>query len=264
MEKEVMMCNAFDKGMLSDSIKLMDGKYGGGFYINYQFSSNSGKGFLQMIFLYPDGEIHAIPLCKNVCKEIVNEEFADGVGNVKGVLPKEALLPLKPTKLPDIIPHILNSLSYGDYDAFQKYERPDYPIPMKVLWSRIIELWHSIPIVKCCESFSYEEVYRELIEVGEEKVATNEALKDSTCVFLTREEIEKVADDMGYSFLIIRNVFERRRLWKKDSNTMGYQYSKKIAGKSIRFYALKKVIPEKNYNAPNEEFSIAYADTLGK
>lgn len=69
---------------------------------------------------------------------------------------------------------------------------------------------------------------------------------------------------MGYDFLTIRNVFESRKLWKKDRNPLEYQYSKKINGKVERFYALKKINEQCASKKINEEFSIDYTEYLPK
>lgn len=67
-EKLINEANAFNRGMLENTIKIMSGKFGGGFYVNYQFDKMNGMGFLKLILEYPDGDVFAIPMCKNVGK----------------------------------------------------------------------------------------------------------------------------------------------------------------------------------------------------
>lgn len=255
-EKLINEATAFNRGMLENTIKIMSGKFGGGFYVNYQFDKMNGMGFLKLILEYPDGDVFAIPMCKNVGKPI--EEEQDGVGTAKEILGPDAPSFMKRR---EIAPQISDMKYYAKRDAFIKFERPDFPIPIDVIWRRIAELWERIPVDTWCGTFTYGEVYQALLDVGEGKA---EQYRDDACVLLTRKEIEEVVADMGYDFLTIRNVFEGRHLWKKDRSSMGYQYSKKINGKVERFYALKKIVAVERREKVNEEFAIDYMDCVAK
>lgn len=257
-EKLINAAHAFNRGMLANSLKIMSGKQGGGFYVNYRFDKMNGFGFLQLMLEYPDGDVFAVPLCKNVGKPIETDEERNGVARAKEKLLLEAP-PQMRNNPREIIPSISGMGAYVQKDSFVQYERPDFPIPFDVIWKRIAALWEKIPIEVWCGSFTYAEVYQALLEVGENK---NEQYQDEACVLLKREEIEPVVEDMGYDFLTIRNVFESRHLWKKDRNSLGYQFSKKINGKVERFYALKKMPTLERAEKINTEYAIEYTDRL--
>lgn len=255
-EKEIPnMEQAFNSGLLENSLKIMSGKFGGGFYISYRFNRMNGFGCLKLIFQYPDGNVFAIPVCKNVGKPIDTEDEKNGVGTALKEVGPDAPPYIRNSRK-KIAPQISSMKYYVKSDAFIQYERPDFPIPIKEIWKRIAELWEKIPIENWCGKFSPAEVYQALLEVGESKA---EPYKEEAVVLLTRSEIEKVAEEMGYDFLEIRNEFESRKLWKKDRNSLGYQYSKKINGKVERFYALKKINTEQQVTI-NEEYAIEYTE----
>lgn len=257
-EKQINAAHVFNRGMLANSLKIMSGKQGGGFYVNYRFDKMNGFGFLQLMLEYPDGDVFAVPLCKNVGKPIETDEERNGVAKAKEKLLLEAP-PQMRNNPREIIPSISGMGAYVQKDSFVQYERPDFPIPFEVIWKRIAALWEKIPIEVWCGSFTYAEVYQALLEVGENK---NEQYQDEACVLLKRAEIEPVVEDMGYDFLTIRNVFESRHLWKKDRNSLGYQFSKKINGKVERFYALKKMPTLERAEKINTEYAIEYTDRL--
>lgn len=259
-EKLINAAHVFNRGMLANSIKIMSGKRGGGFYVNYRFDKMNGFGFLQLMLEYPDGDVFAVPLCKNVGKPIETDDERNGVARAKEKLPLDAPTQMRNNPR-EIIPSISGMSDYVEKDLFVQYERPDFPIPIDVIWRRIAELWEKIPIESWCGTFTYGEVYQALLEVGENK---EEQYRDEMFVLLTRKEVEEVAEDMGYDFLTIRNVFESRHLWKKDRNSLGYQFSKKINGKVERFYALKKIVAVERREKVNEEFAIDYMDCVAK
>lgn len=250
--------NVFNRRMLANSLKIMNGKFGGGFYVNYQFDKNNGFGFIKLILEYPDGDVFAIPVCKNVCKPIETDEERNGVAKAKEVVSVDAPPHIR-NNSKEIIPNISDMKYYAKSDAFVKYERPDFPIPIEVIWKRIAELWEKIPIENWCYSFTYEEVYAALLDIGESK---DEQYREDAYVLLTRKEIEEVTEEMGYDFLAIRNVFEGRKLWKRDKNSLGYQFSKKINGKVERFYALKKISAVEKKENVNVDFVMEYTEKL--
>ena len=257
-EKLINAAHVFNRGMLTNSIKIMSGKRGGGFYVNYRFDKMNGFGFLQLMLEYPDGDVFAVPLCKNVGKLIETEYERNGVARAKEKLPWDAPMHMRNNPR-EIIPSISDMGCYVEKDSLVQYERPDFPIPFDVIWKRIAELWEKIPVVNWCGTFTYAEVYQALLDVGEGKA---EQYRDDACVLLTKKEIEEVVADMGYDFLTIRNVFEGRHLWKKDRNSLGYQFSKKINGKVERFYALKKMPKLECKEKISTEYAMEFTDRL--
>lgn len=252
--------NVFNRRMLANSLKIMEGKFGGGFYVNYQFDKTNGFGFIKLILEYPDGDVFAIPVCKNVCKPIETDDERNGVARAKEVVSVDAPPHIRNNRK-EITPKISDMKYYAKSDAFVKYERPDFPIPIEVIWKRIAELWEKIPVENWCGTFTYAEVYQALLDLGESKA---EQYKEEMFVLLTRKEIEEVAEEMGYDFLTIRNVFEGRKLWKRDKNSLGYQYSKKMSGKLERFYALKKIGTRNEKVKINEELVMDYTEKISE
>lgn len=107
--------------------------------------------------------------------------------------------------------------------------------------------------------FLVDDVYKVLLELGEGKAEENAVYQDETGVYLTRAEIEEAVNCMGYDFLGIRELFERRNLWIKDKGSAGYQFSKKIDGKKVHFYKLRKVSGSEEI-AVNTEFCMKYTE----
>lgn len=261
---EGQLCNHVNRGLLNDSIKIMSGRYGGGFYAKYLFDENRGTGFIQLILEYPDGAIIPILLCKNVCR--IAELDSDGVGTAKIQIPGEikSYFELDKGKRKDITPSIESGIAYSsedDYSRFVKYERPDFPIPMAVIWNQIMKLWTKLPITSWSKEIVLEDVYQSLLDIGERKAEKDEKFWDADGVFLTRDEINDVVKGMGYDFNDVRRIFEMRQLWLKDKGSLGYQYSKRINQKLERFYKLRKV-EALNKISVNNKFEIEYSEKI--
>lgn len=234
--------------MLERSLKIMNGEKGGGFYVKYKFLANSGIGYIELLLEYPDGVVVAIPLCKNVCRE-VNEE-----GNVIGKWEKpyhQELTFYGIQKYEEKKHHAPGNGggTKNDYDSFIKYERPDFKIPIQIIWDRICKLWEILPIVTQHEAFVLEDIYLRLLDYGIAKAEENDIFKDEESVFLTSSEIKELLSDTEFEFSDIRRLFDNRNLWIKDKGTAGFQFSKKIDGKKQHFYRLRKI-------NTNEEISI--------
>ena len=112
---------------------------------------------------------------------------------------------------------------------------------MEIIWKQIISHWKDMPVVAWSSDIVLDDVYQELLKVGEEKAEEDSQFADPTAVYLTREDIETVAHEVGFRFNELRRVFEARGLWIKDTGSLGYQFTKKIGGKNVRFYKLKKI-----------------------
>lgn len=236
---------AVNTALLHNSLKIMEGKFGGGFYARYVFDNNFGTGYIQLLLQYPkDGAVVPVPLCKNLCRLATDEN--SGVEEVPERYPQEFGRTLGGTIIkgsfvtPAVKGGVANS-SYKDFSRFIKYERPDFPIPMGVIWKRIVELWEELPIVTTNKFVDIEDIYLSLLTIGLNKAEEDEQYDDTQGVYLTRAEIEETVLEFGARFNDIRRIFEDRNLWLKDSNTAGYQYSKRVNGKLKRFYKLRKV-----------------------
>lgn len=149
-------------GVLNNTLKLMDGKYGGAFYVRYICDTGRGCGWLQLIIKYPTGMVLTQLLCKNICKISSYEE--DGLGEVEGISYQHKTA----GEMAVYKPHITDSMRSGFYDSLRTYERPNMPIPMRVLWQRIVENYSEIPVVELTIKSSLQDVYETLIDYGED------------------------------------------------------------------------------------------------
>lgn len=249
--------------LLHNSLKIMEGKSGGGFYAQYVFDNSCGKGYIRLLLQYPDGAVVPVPLCKNLCRLATDKN--GGVETAPEMYHEEMEAFFRnSTKLkrPLITPKIKEAVMYSskqDYSKFAKYERPDFTIPMGVIWKRIIELWEELPIITTNKAVDIEDIYLSLLTVGLNKAEKDEQFADKQGVYLTRAEIEDVVLEFGATFNDIRRVFENRNLWMKDSNTAGYQYSKRVSGKLERFYKLRKVRANEKVEI-NDKFCMKYTE----
>lgn len=243
-------------GVLSNALKLMEGKYGGGFYVRYICDTGRGCGWLQLIIEYPTGMVQTQLLCKNVCKVSSYEE--DGLGEVEGTSYDRYLSGEKTIYKP----HITDSLRSGFYDLMRVYERPNMPIPMRVLWQRIVENYAEIPVMELTVKSSLQDVYEALIEYGEDLIQRDVTRLGNGYVLLTKTEVEQIVTEMGYSLQEVRTEFALRGLWVTDKNTGGYQKTRKVDKKNCRFYALKTELPSGKGAECKAVDNVAYEETI--
>ena len=253
---EMNIKNFLSRRLLNGSVKIMDGANGGGFYAKYNFDANTGKGYIALLLEYPDGAVVCVPMCNNVCREVSVE------GSTIGKWAEPVVVGYFSRDLydePKVHRAGKGGGSKADYDSFVKYERPDFKIPIKTIWGQIRRSWEKLPITTYHQAFVLDDVYKVLLELGESKAEENAVYQDETGVYLTRAEIEEAVNCMGYDFLGIRELFERRSLWIKDKGSAGYQFSKKIDGKKVHFYKLRKVSGSEEI-AVNTEFCMKYTE----
>lgn len=232
IEEEVNV-QGVQTGVLNHALKLMDGLNGGAFYVQYICDTSRGCGWLQMLIEYPTGLVQTQLLCKNVCKVSNFEE--DGLGEVEGISYERS----DSGEQRVYKPQITDSMRSGFYDIMRVYERPDMPIPMKVLWQRIVQNYTEIPILELTVKNSLQDVYSALIEYGEDLIQSDITRLGKGYLLLTKSEVENIVTEMGYSLQEVRTEFALRGLWVSDKNSGGYQKTRKINKKTRRFYALK-------------------------
>ena len=217
-----------EKNIENNALKIMKGKYGGAFYARYIFDESSGSGWIQMVIEYPTGELAEVTIHKNIC-EIAKETIpGESIKESTAYTDKRSYSIKRNRNL---------SYAYGDYEAFNEFERPDMPIPMKTIWEQIVKRYEELPIVRIHCTCTPEEVYKAMLEFGEEK---GDFFKDEIGVYLTRNEMEEICAEYNVPFSRIRLNFEAGGLFDKDATTLGYQKSKKIDGKKVNLYHLKK------------------------
>ena len=264
--EKVFTCSSVNELLLDGSCKIMEGKFGGGFYVRYRFEKNTGTGHIELLLQYPDGIVIPVLLCKNICQ--IADMNSDGIGKSKPIIPDKSMQSIFEMQekngkiLKVIVPTVKEAVaysSYNDYSEFIKYERPDFPIPMKVIWEKIIENWERLPIATWNRDVFLDDVYGALLAFGEDKAEGNPQLADQFGVYLTKSEIEDVLSEFGYEFKDIRRIFDSRNFWIKDTTTAGYQFTKKIDGKNIRFYILRKISMESKV-AVTTDLCVAFTD----
>lgn len=243
-------------GVLNNALRLMDGKYGGAFYVRYICDTGRGCGWLQLIIEYPTGMVQTQLLCKNVCKVSTYEE--DGLGEVDGISYERY-----PSGEKTIYkPNVKDSVRSGFYDIMRIYERPNMPIPMRVLWQRIVENYAEIPVVELTVKSSLQDVYNALIEYGENFIQQDISRIGNGYLLLTKNEVEETVSKMGYSLQEVRTEFAIRGLWVTDKNSGGYQKTRKIDKKNCRFYALKTELSSDKGTECKAIDNVAYEESI--
>lgn len=243
-------------GVLNNALRLMDGKCGGAFYVRYICDTGRGCGWLQLIIEYPTGMVQTQLLCKNVCKVSTYEE--DGLGEVDGISYERY-----PSGEKTIYkPNVKDSVRSGFYDIMRIYERPNMPIPMRVLWQRIVENYAEIPVVELTVKSSLQDVYNALIEYGENFIQQDISRIGNGYLLLTKNEVEETVSKMGYSLQEVRTEFAIRGLWVTDKNSGGYQKTRKIDKKNCRFYALKTELSSDKGTECKAIDNVAYEESI--
>lgn len=226
------------KYSIGNAKKIMNGKYGGAFYVNYLQDSGSKTGHLQLIIEYPDGQIKRVYLAKNCFKE--SEDEGDGIAKIE-------------SDGKEITPTRETSLHMGDFRILEKYETPKMPIPAKVIWKIIIDNYEKIPVQPVYKTEDFEGIYWKLYEIAVAECQTDiSSNRQNEVRFLvTKNEMEEVAIENGYTLSELRKELNANGMLIKDKprkNADGdilansYQLTKKINGKNERFYAIRKKI----------------------
>lgn len=215
---------------LRNSLKLMDGKYGGGFYVRFVQDSVQKYGWLELLIAYPDGSVKSVMLYKNAFRQ--TDTDSSGVYH-----------PTEQEK---------RARKYDDNDDYigcdfkfaMDYEAPNMPIPSKVIWDRIRENYHEIPITKIVNVSSLETVYLEMASLAVNCAKRKEfAFMDTDeCFFVATEDFRIIAVRNGWRQKDLKVEFDKAGLFIKDK-TGGYQKSKKVNEKHLHYYVLKKELP---------------------
>lgn len=248
---------------LGKVLKIMEGAFGGGFYVKFLQDEGSKKGWIQLIIVYPDNQCKKIRLCKNVFLEPQNDD--ENIGSIERGDDEN-----KTT----IMPTLTNSLEYGNYRMLEKYETPQMPIPSDVIWKQIVDNFHKIPVTTISETETLEGVYWRLYQIALEEKDNDQCASyrvDENRFLVTKDEMRMVAEENGYSLSQIRNEFNTLGILIKDKGSTAengkrynsYQLTKKISGITTRFYALKRNIKPKKSEI-DESCAIIYSEELQK
>lgn len=208
---------------LRNSLKLMDGKYGGSFNVRYVQDDVQKYGWLELLIAYPDGSVKNVLLFKNAFRQ--TDIDSNGVYRNTSKY------------------SYINGDKDCDFSFVDFYSAPDMPIPGRVLWNRIQENYARIPIVKIQRTRPLEAVYLELELLAATCAAGLglEFMDTETCFYVTAKDFKKAAERSGWRQSDLCMEFDKAGLFLKDK-TGGYQKSKKVAGKHLHFYVLKKSI----------------------
>ena len=244
---------------IGDAIKIMDGKFGGGFFVNYLQDTGRKTGHLQLILQYPDGQVKRIYLAKN-CFKIANIED-DGIGEVEA-------------NGAEITPKLQESIKVGDFRILEKYETPRMPIPSQVLWKLIVDNFEKIPVVQIYGTEDFVGMYYRLynLAIAADAGSMTKYRENDVRFLVTKDELEEVATENGWTLSELRTELNLRGLLVKDKPHLkngsivvnSYQLTKKIDGRVERFYAIKKKITiasDKNDRTKLAEFSTDLYET---
>lgn len=231
----------------ANTLKLMTGKFGGGFYVNYLQDEGSKTGHLNLVIVYPDNQFKRIYLAKNTFKMVDADsdgvETAESRGNI-------------------CTPKLAESLKMGDFRILEKYETPKMPIPSKALWKQIVSNYDKIPVVAIGTTESIDGIYWNLFNI-----ASEEGRVDSIRFLVTKEEMEEVAADNGMTLSQLRTELNLMGLLIKDKpqikegkvTTGSYQFTKKVDGVNVRFYAIKLKIAQAESSC-DESLCVEYSE----
>lgn len=213
------------KFALRNSLKLMDGRYGGAFHVRFVLDDVQKHGWLELLIAYPDDTVKSILLFKNAFRQTDTE--SNGIYHA----PKKAGLRFD---------------EYQDCDLSftNQYETPDMLIPSRVLWDRILEHYHEIPITKIHKTSSLETVYLDMAKLAATYAkGVGLAFMDTEeCFSVATKDFKSIATRHGWEPSALAVEFDKAGLFIKDRGN-GYQKSKKINGKHLHYYVLRKDLP---------------------
>lgn len=212
-------------------LKIMNGKYAGGFYGRILFDASRGFSFIEFMIEYPDGNRVSVIINKNVCIESNIE--GEGITKVKRQVVTGNI---SKTKAVDLLPNMMEGYNYGDYEAFKKYERVDMPIPMEVLWEEIINKYNRLPMKVINSSPTLNDLYDIIEAFGDRK---DSIYRDDLGYYFNRDEMIEICEQANTNIIVIRQLLDSRGLLDKDNNSKGYTKSKKINGKKENLYHIR-------------------------
>ena len=216
------------KFALRNSLKLMDGKYGGSFHVRFVLDDVRKHGWLELLIVYPDDTVKSVFLYKNAFRQTDTESSGVYRPEVKKA-------------------HMRFDID-GDYDGCNfsftdNFETPDMPIPAKVLWDRIRENYHRIPITKINKTSSLEAVCLDMTTLAATyaKGVGLGFMDSENCFSVATKDFRTIATRHGWEVSDLEVEFDKAGLFIKDK-TGGYQKSKKINGKHLHYYVLRKEV----------------------
>lgn len=224
----------YTKYAIRDSLLLMRGLKGGGFYVKFIQDAGTCYGWLNLIIVYPDGTFKSILSYKNFLKE------ADTEQNNGVYIAPEVKKPKGYYTYVDWDGHAPENI--GNYSSLEQYATTQMPIPEKALWHKILEHYWKIPVVKVAQTASIEQLVAELQEWAE--IHSNDLnqgfLDEKDRFYVTPEAFEEIVKSNHWYVSKAKVELDVLGIFDKDPSSKGYQKSKRVGREVKRFYALKK------------------------
>jgi len=248
------------KRMISNSLKLMNGKFGGGFYIKFVQDYVKKVGWLMLILVYPDDSYKAITLYKNALSEteIGGECMAEEQPLKKGV--KEApKVSWDGKSQPPIFNDFIGiPLRHCDIQGILKYSSPDMPIPVSALWKLIMDNYRRIPKEYVYETGSNEAIYREM-EYRSKEASEQEGFEfmfEESRFYVPSKCFNDVILEHGRKVSEVRSEFNVAGAFIRNDDK-SYQLPKKLGGELVRYYVFNRK-SKKEVKEPESLESLEY------
>lgn len=221
------------KVALRNTLKLMNGKNGGGFYVRFLLDAATKHGWLELLIEYPDGSVKNVTMFKNAFRQT----DTDSCGVYRG---SES----KARRTSDPLDENYN-YEKCDFGFAENFSTPTMPIPSRRLWDLIHENYEKIPIVMIHKTRSLESIYMEMAVLAATYAqGVGLAFMDSETHFcVTAADFRTIAERSEWRVTDLRVEFDKLELLVKD-RTGGYQKSKKVNGRHLHFYMIKKQLPD--------------------
>ena len=238
---------------IRNALKIMEGEHGGGFYVQYLKDMGTCYGWLNLIIVYPSGEYKSILLFMNCFKE-TDMDSGNGVYINTGKKVKTGYRMFNFWEGPDIL---------NNFEELTEYEDPQMRIPSLALWKIIVENLEKVPIVKINHSATLEQLVDELRAYAAEKAQEYGSgfMDDNEKCFIEKEDFNRIVEESGWITSRAKTEIELQGLFVRDTNSKGYQKTKRVKGELKRFYVLRKTSP-KNPSATSTQ-SLNYAFNPG-
>ena len=217
---------------IQNSLMIMAGKYGGGFFIKFIQDEGTAYGWYNFTIVYPDGSYKTLQIYKNYFKE-TDTESGNGVWTAS---PSDKKVKAYHHVNWDGPPDAEN------YTSMEMYTTPKMPIPVEAIWKKILENKERIPIVKIGQTASIEQLLAEFQVWSEEnskEYGQGFTCSDKEC-YITSEAFRDIVEQNGWNFSRARTELDLLGLFVKDNGTRGYQKAKRVGGTVKRFYVIRK------------------------
>lgn len=234
---------------IQGSLMIMEGKYGGGFFVKFIQDVGTAYGWLNLIIVYPDGDYKAIQLYKTECKE-TDTESSNGVSVLNSETVTKGTSKKKDAKgyarvdwKGEDLEGYPNTEKVNPLDA---YTTPKMPIPTRELWKKILDHYKDIPIVKISQTASIEKLLEDIQVCAEEdaKAYGNGFVNGEKEWYIQASRFREIVENNGWNLSRARTEFDLLGLFVKDNVAHSYQKVKRVGNDLKRFYVIRKTVIE--------------------